>query len=179
MQDLSQSRNLDLSYANEYAYKLISYYATARTFTGFGLYASYKDRGESIWRIGFNSSEIRGKVISGTTKATEEEIYEQLKLDLEKLSYKIARLIFWPLNKKKKAAILSYAFSIGFPAFKTDKLLDIVNKGNKRKEIIKFWSPFINKDWMYKGERFIDQRRSELDLFLAADKEVPTLIKHN
>ena len=32
---------------------------------------------------------------------------------------------------------------------------------------------------MYKGERFIDQRRSELDLFLAADKEVPTLIKHN
>ena len=85
----------------------------------------------------YGSTEIRDKVISGRTKATREEIDDQLQRDLEKLSYKISRLIFWPLNAKKKAAILSYAFSIGFPAFKECELLDIINRGIKRKEIIK------------------------------------------
>ena len=178
-QEQLPSHNLDKSYANKYAFKIISYYASARTYTGSGLYASYKDRGEFIWRIGFNSKEIRGRVISGHTKATKEEIETQLQLDLETLSYKIARLIFWPLSKKKKAAVLSYAFSIGFPAFKTSELLEAINKGIKRKEIIKIWSPFINKEWLKAGEWFIDQRRSELDLFLSSDKEVHTLVKHN
>jgi GH24 family phage-related lysozyme (muramidase) len=177
--DLSPSRKLDISYANDYAYDLIKYYAVARTLTGSGLYASYKAHGESIWKIGFDSTEIRSKVISARTKATYEEVNEQLKLDLKKLSYKIANLIFWPLNAKKKAAVLSYAFSIGFPKFKTSELLNIINKGNKRKEIIKFWSPFINTNWRHKGDQFVSQRRSELDLYLSADKEVPTLIKHN
>ena len=176
--DQLPSRKLDISYANKYAYKLISYYAVARTYRGFDSYASYKDRGESIWRIGFGSTEIRDKVISGRTKATQKEIEEQLQRDLEKLSYKISRLIFWPLNAKKKAAVLSYAFSIGFPAFKNCDLLEVINRGIKRKEIIKIWSPYINKKWLHYGENFIDQRRSELNLFLAPDKEVPTLIPH-
>ena len=150
----------------------------ARTLTGTGLYASYKDRGESIWRIGYGSSELRGKVISSRTKGTYEEIEEQFKLDLNKLSYKIARLIFWPLNTKKKAAILSYAFDIGFPAFKNSDLLEVINRGAKRKEIIKIWSPYINKNWRHLGENFFDKRRSELNLFLAPDKDVPTLVPH-
>ena len=58
--------------------------------------------------------------------------------DLEKLSYKISRLIFWPLNEKKKAAVLSYAFSIGFPAFKNCELLDIINKVLKEKKLLRF-----------------------------------------
>jgi len=177
--DQSPSRKLDSSYANEYAYKLIIEHELARTLTGSGLYASYKSYGESMWRIGFNSIEIHNRVVSGRTKATYEEVHEQLKLDLKKLSSKISRLIFWPLNAKKKGAILSYAFNIGFPAFKVSELINIINKGNKRKEIIKFWSPFINKKWLQKGDQFRAQRRAELDLYLSSDKEVPTLVKHN
>ena len=107
--DQLPSRKLDTSYANEHAYRIISYYSIPRTYRGFDSYASYKARDESIWRIGYGSTEIRDKVISGRTKATREEIDDQLQRDLEKLSYKISRLIFWPLNAKKKAAILSYA----------------------------------------------------------------------
>lgn len=172
------SRKLDTSYANKYAYKIISWYAIPRTYKGFDSFASYKKEGESIWRIGYNSTEIRDRVISGRTKATREEIEEQLQRDLEKLSYKIARLIIWPLNAKKKAAILSYAFSIGFPAFKDSDLLKIINKGAKRKEIIKIWSPYINKEWIHYGQNFIDQRRSELNLFLEPAKQIPTLVPH-
>ena len=87
------SRKLDTSYANEYAYKIVSYYSIPRTYRGFDSYASYKNRDEFIWRIGFGSTEIRDKVISGRTKATREEIEDQLQRDLEKLSYKIAHAV--------------------------------------------------------------------------------------
>jgi len=37
--------------------------------------------------------------------ANEKEILEQLQLDLETLSYKVSRLIHWPLKDKQKAAV--------------------------------------------------------------------------
>jgi len=104
---------------------------------GFGKYAAYKDYGEFIWRIGYGSKELHERVICPFTRASSKEILEQLKLDLETLSYKIARLIQWPLNDKQKAAVLSYAHGIGFPAFKESNLLKIINAGCKKKEVIK------------------------------------------
>ena len=101
--DQLPSRKLDTSYANKYAYKLILYYAIARTYRGFDSYASYKDRGESIWRIGFGSTEIRDKVISGRTKATREEIEEQLKSNQTKkdiYEYLISEIIIRPIDKE-------------------------------------------------------------------------------
>ena len=41
---------------------------------GSGRFASYKDYGESIWRIGYGSMEINGKVVTHRTRATEKEI---------------------------------------------------------------------------------------------------------
>ena len=69
--DQLPSRKLDTSYANKYAYKIISYYSIPRTYRGFDLYASYKDRGEFIWRIGYGSTEIRDKVISAVQSYSE------------------------------------------------------------------------------------------------------------
>lgn len=171
--------DLDYSFANEYALKLVSTYTAARTHMGFGRYAAYKDHGEFIWRIGYGSKEFKENVICPFTRATEKQILEQLQLDLETLSYKISRLIHWPLKDKQKAAVLSYAHGIGFPAFKECKLLDIINKGARKQEVIKVWSPYINKEWLNFGTWVINRRRSELNLFLAPDKEIPTLIKHN
>ena len=71
--DQLPSRKLDTSYANEHAYRIISYYSIPRTYRGFDSYASYKARDESIWRIGYGSTEIRDKVISGRAKATRED----------------------------------------------------------------------------------------------------------
>lgn len=146
---------------------------------GFGRYAAYRDHGEFIWRIGYGSKEFKENVICPLTRATDTEILEQLQLDLETLSYKIARLIHWPLKDKQKAAVLSYAHSIGFPEFKNCELLEIINQGAKKQQIIKIWSPYINKEWLNFGTWIVDRRRSELNLFLAPDKEIPTLVKHS
>ena len=51
-----------------------------RTLMGSGRFASYKDYGESIWRIGYGSMELFGKVVTHRTRATEEDIEEQLSL---------------------------------------------------------------------------------------------------
>jgi GH24 family phage-related lysozyme (muramidase) len=146
---------------------------------GFGRYAAYKDRGEFIWRIGYGSKELHERVICPFTRASEKEILEQLQLDLETLSYKVSRLIYWPLKDKQKAAVLSYAHSMEFSKFKESELLEIINAGAKKKEIIQIWSPYINTFWSSFGPEMVDRRRSELNLFLAPDKEIPTLVKHN
>ena len=145
---------------------------------GSGRFASYKDYGESIWRIGYGSMEIHGKVVTSKTRATQEEIDEQLKIDLETLSHKLSKIIHWRLNPKKKAAVISYAFSNGFISFKNSQLFELINSGCHKKKLVKEWSPFINKAWLNKSDFIIDQRRSELNLFLAADKEVPTFLPH-
>ena len=151
------SLKLDTSYLNEHSLRIIKHYNLARTLMGSGRFASYKDYGESIWRIGYGSMEIHGKVVTPKTRATQKEIDEQL---------------------KKKAAVISYAFSNGFIPFKNSQLFELINSGCHKKKLIKEWSPFINKVWLNKSDFIIDQRRSELNLFLAADKEVPTFLPH-
>jgi len=64
-----------------------------------------------------------------------------------------------------------------FSKFKESELLEIINAGAKKKEIIQTWSPYINTFWSSFGPRMVDRRRSELNLFLAPDKEIPTLVK--
>ena len=172
------SLKLDTSYLNEHSLRIIKHYNLARTLMGSGRFASYKDYGESIWRIGYGSMEIHGKVVTHRTRATEKEVHEQLNIDLQMLSHKLSKIIFWPLNPKKKAAVISYAFSNGFIPFKNSQLLELINSGCHKKKLIKEWSPFINKAWLNKSDFIIDQRRSELNLFLAADKEVPTFLPH-
>ena len=82
------------------------------------------------------------------------------------------------MNAKKKAAVMSYAFSVGFIPFKNSQLLELINSGCHKKKLIREWSPFINKAWLNKSDLVIDQRRSELNLFLAPDKEIPTFLPH-
>jgi hypothetical protein len=45
-------------------------------------------------------------------------------------------------------------------------------------EIIREWSPYINTFWRSGGERFIERRRTELNIYLAADLQIPTYIEH-
>lgn len=174
----SSSHDLDYSFANEYALALIKKYTPARTLMGSGKFAAYKSYGEFIWRIGYESKELKGNVVGPFTRATQKEIDEQLKKDLETFSYKVARLIFWPLNDKQKGALLSYAHSVGFFQFKESELLEAINNGKNKKTIIKLWSPYFNKKDLDKGSLLIDRRRSELNCFVAHDKEIPSLVKH-
>ena len=119
-----------------------------------------------IWKYGDAWKSCHTK-----TRATEKEVDEQLNMDLQMLSHKLSKIIFWPLNPKKKAAVISYAFSNGFIPFKNSQLLELINSGCHKKKLIREWSPFINKAWLNKSDLVIDQRRSELNLFLAPDKE--------
>jgi hypothetical protein len=98
--------------------------------------------------------------------------------DLKNFSTLVAHHVVMPLNAKKKAAVLSYAHSLGIPTFKECALLHLINSRAGRKEIIREWSPYINRKGFY-PENLRERRRVELNTYLAADKEVPLFIKHD
>ena len=158
---------------------LIRTHSLPRTHIGMGRYASYKDYGEDIWRIGYGSKKLGKHWISSTDKATTEEINIQLEEDLKEFSDLVGKYIFVPLNTNRKAALLSFANSIGISSFKTCRLLELINSSAGKSKIIKEWSPYINRLWRSGGDLMIDKRRVELDTYYAADKEIPTLVPHH
>tara|TARA_R100000988_G_scaffold9457_1_gene5354 strand:- start:2418 stop:3056 length:639 start_codon:yes stop_codon:yes gene_type:complete len=149
-----------------------------RTNIGMGRYASYKEYGEDIWRIGYGSKKLGKRWLSATDKAIEEEIDIQLEEDLKELSDLVAKYVFVPLNTNRKAAVLSFAYSIGISSFKTCRLLELINSSAGKTKIIREWSPYINQIWLSGGDLMRDRRRVELDTYYAADKEIPTLVPH-
>jgi len=149
-----------------------------RTHIGMGRYASYREYGEDIWRIGYGSKKLGKRWLSATDKAIEEEIDIQLEEDLKELSDLVAKYVFVPLNTNRKAAVLSFAYSIGISSFKTCRLLKLINSSAGKTKIIREWSPYINQIWLSGGDLMRDRRRVELDTYYAADKEIPTLVPH-
>ena len=157
---------------------LIRTHSMPRTNIGMGRYASYKEYGENIWRIGYGSKKLGKRWLSSTDKATEEEIDLQLEEDLKEFSDLVANYIFVPLNTNRKAALLSFAYSIGICSFKTCRLLELINSSAGKTKIIREWSPYINQIWLSGGDLMRDRRRVELDTYYSADKEIPTLVPH-
>ena len=97
---------------------LIKAHSLPRTHIGMGRYASYKDYGESIWRIGYGSKKLGKRWLNSVDKATKEEIDLQLEEDLKEFSDQVSQYIFVPLNRNKRAALLSFSFSIGISSLK-------------------------------------------------------------
>ena len=157
---------------------LIKEHSLARTYIGMDRYASYKEYGEDIWRIGYGSKKLGKRWLSASDKATQEEIDAQLEEDLKEFSKLVSSYVLVPLNTNRKAAILSFAQSIGIASFKTCRLLDLINSSAGRTKIIKEWSPYINRIWLSGGDLMRDKRRMELDTYFAPDKEIPTLVPH-
>lgn len=157
---------------------LIKSYFPPRVCLSPGRYGSYKDYGESIWRIGYGSKELKKHTVSRTEVATQEEIEKQLIEDLKAFSNAISNYIYVPLNENKKAALLSFAHDLGLASFKECRLLKLINQLASKTEIINEWSPYINKIWFSGGNRTVDRRRTELNTFYAADKEIPTYVEH-
>ena len=158
--------------------ELIKSYYPARTHIGMGRYAAYKDYGEDIWRIGYGSKKLGKRWLGANDVATEEEIEQQLIEDLKEFSDLVSEYIFVPLNTNRKAALLSFAFSIGISSLKTCRLLDLINSSATKTALIREWSPYINRLWCSGGDLIIDQRRMELDTYLAPDKTIPTFVPH-
>lgn len=144
-----------------------------------GRFASYKDYGENIWRIGYGSKKINNHQVGYQEFATRKQIEVQLVEDLKEFTKQIEPYIYVPLNKNRKAAILCFAHNLGVTGFKNSRLLGLINRHASKKEIIQEWSPYINKMWLSGGESIVNRRRVELDTFLAADKEIPTFTQHN
>ena len=90
----------------------------------------------------------------------------------------VSQYVFVPLNTNRKAALLSFAFSIGISSLKTCRLLDLINSSAPKTALIREWSPYINRLWCSGGDLMIDQRRMELDTYLAPDKTIPTFVPH-
>lgn len=143
-----------------------------------GKYAAYKDFGEDLWKIGYGSEVINEHYLNADDRASQEEIDKQFYIDLKNFSKKAENYIFVNLNKNKRAAILSFAHSIGLTSFKSCRLLELINSYGTKNKIIKEWSPYINRIWMSGGDLMASRRRSELDMYFAADKEIPTFYRH-
>lgn len=157
---------------------IIKRYTTPRTYIGMGRYSSYKLYGEDIWRIGYGSKKIGKHWVGGFEKATKEQVDAQLVVDLKEFSKQVEAYVLVPVSKNKKAALLSFAHSLGICSFKACKLLDLINSGAPKNAIIKEWSPFINTLWQSGGESIVSRRRVELNTFLAADAQIPTYLPH-
>ena len=162
----------------EKGYKLTKKYTIPRTYLGMGKYAAYKDFGEDLWKIGYGSEVINEHYLNANDRASQEEINKQFYIDLKNFSKKAENYIFVNLNKNKRAAILSFAHSIGLTSFKSCRLLELINSYATKNKIIKEWSPYINRIWMSGGDLMASRRRSELDMYFAADKEIPTFYRH-
>lgn len=162
----------------EKGYKLTKKYTIPRTYLGMGKYAAYKDFGEDLWKIGYGSEVINEHYLNANDRASQEEIDKQFYIDLKNFSKKAENYIFVNLNKNKRAAILSFAHSIGLTSFKSCRLLELINSYATKNKIIKEWSPYINRIWMSGGDLMTSRRRSELDMYFAADKEIPTFYRH-
>jgi len=162
----------------EKGFQLTKKYTSPRTYLGLDKYAAYKDYGESIWRIGYGSELINGHALSANDKATQKEIDKQFYEDLKHFSVEAEQYVFVNLNKNKRAALLSFAHSIGLCSFKSCRLLDLINSYASKTKIIKEWSPYINRIWMSGGDLMTSRRRSELDTYFAPDKEIPTFYHH-
>ena len=165
-------------FLNEKGIELIKRFNPARTSLGMGRYAPYKDYGEDLWRIGYGSKKLGKSYLRPDDIATEEEIDIQLEEDLKIFSDLVSQYVFVPLNKNRKAAILSFAFSIGISSLKTCRLLELINTHATKTAIIREWSPFINRLWCSGGDLMVAQRRTELDMYLAPDKTIPTFVPH-
>ena len=163
---------------SEKGYELTKKYTPSRTYVGLDTYTSYKDFGESTWKIGYGSDRLNGHYLNSKDRATQEEIDKQFYYDLKEFSNKLKDYVFVSLNNNRKAALLSFAHSIGIQSFKKCKLLDLINSYASKIKIIKEWSPYINTYWMSGGDEMIERRRVELDMYFAADKEIPTFYKH-
>jgi len=157
---------------------LIKSYSPARTYVGMGRYAAYKDYGEDIWRIGYGSKKLGKRWLGANDIATEEEIDQQLIEELKEFSDLVSKYVFVPLNSNRKAAILSFAYSIGISSLKTCRLLELINNNASKTALIREWSPYINRLWSSGGDLIVDQRRMELDTYLAPDKTIPTFVPH-
>ena len=157
---------------------LIKAYTQPRTNIGMGRFGAYKEYGESIWRVGYGSSKLGERPVSGNDRITQEEAYEQLVGDLKEFSQEVALYVYVGLNRNRRAAILSFAHSIGILAFSKSKLLQLINRHASKTEIISEWSPYINQYWLSGGDVLKDRRKSELDMYLSPDKKIPTFTEH-
>lgn len=166
-------------FLTEAGIQLIKTFTTPHTHLGMGLFGSYKDYGESDYRIGYGSLRLGKRRINSTDRATTEEIEKQLEEDLKEFSDLVAQYVFVPLNRSRKGAVLSFAHSVGLLAFKNSRLLSLINSHASKTEIIKEWSPYINRYWLCGGDAMRDRRRTELNIYLSGDKQIPTFTKHN
>ncbi len=167
-----------MSFYTDYAFELVRRYTPCRIHVGFEEYTSYKaNKEDGPWLIGYGSKKIGRQTVTPFTKVRRHQIDEQLKKDLEVFSEYVADLIYMPLNEKKRGAVISYAESVGLSYFKECRLLELINSNADRKEIIREWSPFMRKNYQ-SDPNLRDRRRSELDLYLQSDVEVPLLVEH-
>ena len=168
----------DYPFLTQTGIDLIKYYTVPRTYLGMGRYASYKEYNEIGWLIGYGSSRINNHLVGAQEKATQKEIDKQFLIDIKEFSKQVQQYVFAPLNEKKKGALLSFAHSLGLVSFKKSRLLDLINNYAKKSDVIREWSPYINRIWMSGGSFFAERRRVELNTYLAADKEIPLFIPH-
>lgn len=168
----------DYPFLTQLGIDLIKSYTLPRTDIGMGRFGAYKDYGEGVYRIGYGSIYLGKRPVGATDKITREEADIQFVEDLKEFSKQVESYVFVKINKHKRAAVLSFAHSVGITAFKNSKLLDLINSHAAKSAIISEWSPYINKYWLSGGDLMRDRRRVELNVYMAPDKRMSSFVEH-
>lgn len=158
--------------------ELIKKHTTPRIYQGMGCYVAYKDELQGDWKIGYGSQKLGKRYVRPLDRITQLQIDTQFAEDLKEFSQQVAAYVHVPLNYNRKAAVLSFAHSLGIPSFKECRLLNLINNLGTKSEIIREWSPYINRIWRSNGEQLINRRRAELNLYFTGDEQIATLVKH-
>lgn len=166
-------------FLNQYGIDLIATYTPVRVKVGHDQYRAHRHEFEKEWRIGYDSARMFNRAVFPGLRVEYDDCYRQLIEDLKPIAELVEHYVIMPLNENKRGALLSYAHSIGIGAFKESKLLDLINARAKKNDIIKEWSPYINPIYIGASSMLKARRRSELNVYLAPNKEVPTLVPHN
>lgn len=85
---MSEDNKEEYPFLTQKGYEIIKKHTTPRTYIGMGRYASYKEYGEEIWRIGYGSKKLGRRWVGAFEKADQKQVDEQLFEDLKELEIK-------------------------------------------------------------------------------------------
>lgn len=120
-----------------------------------------------VWTIGYGTTRIAGQPVTrDTPRVTEPRARELLMDDMRVRMEQVDSLLgsVW-LNECQKAALYSFTYNVGVPAFRDSTMLKLIRAGRANDAANEF------PKWVYAGGRVLDglknRRAAERDLFLS------------
>lgn len=128
---------------------------------------AYKDSGGK-WTIGFGSTWHRdlNREVRGGDNINSEQAYRWLREDIAERKKIILSVVRVPLNANQLDSLISFAYNVGIPAFKSSTLLKKLNAGIDKHTVAKEFDKWVYDNGVY-VQGLANRRAKEKKLFLS------------